>query len=88
MVKVEYVKSKSVDYLFKNVETGEMYKWCTSKKNHYGIYEGHTYYITFQETQQIENEAKKIKYVRLYEKLDNGEIIEKKNRRGTYKEWS
>ena len=94
MIKVIYTEVRddgpehkgNVAYMFRNIETKELYKWSTSGNNHYGILEGKEYLIKFVEA-GISNNAIRIKNVEIYEKLQDGTIMRKTNRKGTYKEW-
>ncbi len=74
-------------YYFRNTNTNQVYKWSTSKNNYYGILENGIYFLDFAETNEIENNAIRIKNVKIYEKLGDGTIRRKKNQKDTYKEW-
>lgn len=74
-------------YFFRNTSTNQLYKWSTSKNNHYGILENRMYFINFTVTDEKEDNAIRIKNVRIYEKLGDGTFHLMKNRNGTYKEW-
>lgn len=74
-------------YFFRNTNTNQLYKWSTSKNNHYGILENNKYFLDFVETEEIEDGAIRIKNTKIYEKLMNGTIRQRTNKRGSYKEW-
>lgn len=95
MIKVIYIDTKddrferkgNVAYFFKDVENEHIYKWSTSGNNHYGIYKGKEYLIKFNSTDEVEDNATRIKNVEIFETLSDGTIRQKTNKKGTYKEW-
>ena len=95
MIEVVFLEAKddrwerkgNIAYFFREKESEKKYKWSTSGNNHYGIYEGKEYWIEYKDTREIEDEAIRIKCVRIYEKLLDGEVRRITNKKGIYKEW-
>lgn len=94
MVEVIYLDGK--DYrcerkgnyaYYLKIQKNRKYKWTTSKNNYYNILENKIYLLDFVETNEIENNVIRIKYVKIYEKLGDGTIYQKKNKKNIYKEW-
>ena len=75
-IEVKYIKNSddtfrrkgNCAYFFKDEQSGNLYKWSTSYHENYNIYEGKTYFIAFNETNEIEDNAIRIKNVRISEK--------------------